>query len=161
MRQLHIFSVKPKLDMWLNVDFCVLLRFYLNLPDLNLKLFGFDVQNKQSHVKFWFNRKNIKLSHTYLAVLSRLDVQIGFNQIRVILFHQYKRWHSFIDRNLKNIATLQVGQTIQCHAIVVQPLSQKPNKKGRRQPLRLRSIVFYAQSNRITSRCRKKWPSSW
>ena len=24
--------------------------------------------NKQSHVKFWFNRKNMELSHIYLAV---------------------------------------------------------------------------------------------
>ena len=60
--------------------------------------------------------------------------------------------HYFIDQNLKKIVTLQVDQTMQCNAIVVQPLSQKPNKKGRRQPLRLRSIVFYAQSNRITAK---------
>ena len=39
-RQCHIFfSIKPKLDKWLFVDFCVLPRFYLNLPDLNLKFF--------------------------------------------------------------------------------------------------------------------------
>ena len=38
-RQLHIFSIKPKLDMRLFVDFCVFLCFSLNLPELNLKLF--------------------------------------------------------------------------------------------------------------------------
>ena len=45
MRQLHIFSVKPKLDMGLFVDFCVFAWIWLNLPDQNLKLFCFDVQN--------------------------------------------------------------------------------------------------------------------
>ena len=28
--------------------------------------------NKQSHVKFWFNRKNMELSHIYLAVLQKV-----------------------------------------------------------------------------------------
>ena len=37
--------------------------------------------------------------------------------------------HYFIDQNLKKIVTLQVDQTMQCNAIVVQPLSQKQNKK--------------------------------
>ena len=41
-RQLHIFSIKPKLDMRLFVDFP---RFSLNLPELNLKLFSSAVQN--------------------------------------------------------------------------------------------------------------------
>ena len=38
MRQLHIFSIKPKVDMRLFVDFCVFPCFSLNLPELNLKL---------------------------------------------------------------------------------------------------------------------------
>ena len=33
MRQLHIFSIKPKLDMGLFVDFCVFTWIWLNLPD--------------------------------------------------------------------------------------------------------------------------------
>ena len=40
-----------KLDMQLFVDFCVFSRFWLNLLDLNLKFFCFDVQN---NVKLWF-----------------------------------------------------------------------------------------------------------
>ena len=43
--QLHIFSIRPKLYMRLFVDFCVLPLFYLNLPDLNLKLFWTSKQN--------------------------------------------------------------------------------------------------------------------
>ena len=38
-RQLHIFSIEPKLDMGLFIDFCVSPGFFLNLPELNLKLF--------------------------------------------------------------------------------------------------------------------------
>jgi hypothetical protein len=45
MRQLHIFSNKPKIDMRLFVDFCVFPHFSLNLPELNLKLFFSAVQN--------------------------------------------------------------------------------------------------------------------
>ena len=37
------FSIKPKLDMRLFVDFCAVTNFWLNLLDLNLKLFCFDV----------------------------------------------------------------------------------------------------------------------
>ena len=38
-KQLHIFSIKPKLDIRLFVYFCVFPRFSLNVPELNLKLF--------------------------------------------------------------------------------------------------------------------------
>ena len=47
------------------------------MPDQNLKWFLTSKQNnsgknteinKQSHDKFWFNRKNMELSHIYLAV---------------------------------------------------------------------------------------------
>ena len=85
-RQLHTFSIKPKVDVWLFVDFCV---FSLNLPDLNLKLFCFDVQNsfrfrsvkntkinKQLHVRVWFDRKKMKLSDIYLVVQFHRYVQI-------------------------------------------------------------------------------------
>ena len=74
MRQLHISSIKPILEMGLHVDFCVFTWIWLNLPDQNLKLFCFDIQdnftrqiqsnlckntelNKQSCVEFRFNRK--------------------------------------------------------------------------------------------------------
>ena len=33
--------------------------------------------NKQSHVKFWFNRKNMELSHIYLAVFKMLVISLG------------------------------------------------------------------------------------
>ena len=84
-RQLHVFSIEPKLDLRLIVDFCVFPCFSLYLPELNLKLVSSDVQNnfrfnsgkngenteinQQSNVKFWFNRKNMELTHIYLAVL--------------------------------------------------------------------------------------------
>ena len=45
MTQLHIFSIKSKLDMRLFVNFCVSPRFSLNSPELNLKLFSSAVQN--------------------------------------------------------------------------------------------------------------------
>ena len=70
MKQLHIFSIKPKFDMQLIVDFCV---FTQNLPDQDIKLFCFDVHTVQFYVpirqiqsnlgknseinKFWFNRE--------------------------------------------------------------------------------------------------------
>ena len=41
----YFFSIKPKIDMGLFVDFCVFTWIWLNLPDQNLKLFCFDVQN--------------------------------------------------------------------------------------------------------------------
>ena len=44
VRQLYIFSIKPKLDMGLFVDFCVFAWIWLNLPDQNLELLCFDVQ---------------------------------------------------------------------------------------------------------------------
>ena len=45
MRQLHIFSIKPKLDMRLFVDFCVFTWIWLNLPDRNIRLFWTSKQN--------------------------------------------------------------------------------------------------------------------
>ena len=63
IRQLHIFFIKPKLDMGLFVDFCAFTWIWLNLPDQNLELFGFNVQNNfmiwsgKSEIKFWFNRR--------------------------------------------------------------------------------------------------------
>ena len=80
------FSIKPKLDMRLFVYFCGFTRFWLNLLDINLKLFVFlcseqfkvpirQIQSKtgknieitkQLHVQFWINRKkNMELSCTY------------------------------------------------------------------------------------------------
>ena len=94
MRQLHIFSIKPKLDVWLLVDFCVFPRFYLNLPELNLKLFwtsegnnfrfssgkylkrktGKNTEiNNQSQVKFWFNRKKPGAVSYLLSCIDNLD----------------------------------------------------------------------------------------
>ena len=63
--------------MGLFVDFCLFTWIWLDLPDQNLKLFCFDVQNnlgynteinKQLHVKFLIE-KNIELSPIDLAVL--------------------------------------------------------------------------------------------
>ena len=48
MRQLHIFSVKPKHDKLLFVHFCVFPRSYQNLPVLPSKLFWTSKQNN-----FW------------------------------------------------------------------------------------------------------------
>ena len=39
------YSIKPKLDMWLFVDFCVFPFFYQFLHDVIIKLFCFDLQN--------------------------------------------------------------------------------------------------------------------
>ena len=69
-----IYSIKPKLDMRLFVDFCVFTCFYQFLHDMLIKLFVLSAEqfyehimqkpvktgeyikiNKQSHVKFWLN----------------------------------------------------------------------------------------------------------
>ena len=50
MRQLHIFSIKPKLDKRLFVDFCVFPHFSLNLPELKLRLFWTAEEN---NFRFW------------------------------------------------------------------------------------------------------------
>ena len=57
-RQLHILSIKPKLDMRLFVDFCVFPRFSLDLPELNLKLFSSAVQNN-----FRFSSGKFRVRH--------------------------------------------------------------------------------------------------
>ena len=91
-KQLHIFSINPKLDMQLFVDFCVFTRFWLNLSDRNLKLFWTSKQNNfrfrsskfsQKRVKtqkstnnrmssFGLIEKNMELSHIFLAVIKIL-----------------------------------------------------------------------------------------
>ena len=58
MRQLHIFSVKPKLDMRLFVDFCVFPRFSMNLPELNLKLFWTAEENNFRFREKWGKHRN-------------------------------------------------------------------------------------------------------
>ena len=71
--------------MWLFVDFCALLRFYLNLPEFtwsqhqNRTILGSDQVNsgkkgvkhksKNTHMSiFGLIEKNMELSHIYLAV---------------------------------------------------------------------------------------------
>ena len=59
-RQLHIFSIKPKLDMQLFVDFYVFTRFWLNLSDRNLKLFWTSKQNNFRFRSSKFSQKWVK-----------------------------------------------------------------------------------------------------
>ena len=58
-RQLHIFSIKPKLDMQLFVDFYVSTRFGLNLSDRNLKLFWTSIQNNFRFRSRKFSQKRL------------------------------------------------------------------------------------------------------
>ena len=60
-RQLHIFSIKPKLDMQLFVDFYVFTRFWLNLSDRNLKLFWTSKQNNFRFRSRKFSQKGVKM----------------------------------------------------------------------------------------------------
>ena len=100
MKQFYILSIKPKLDMGLFVDFCVFTWIWLNLPDQNLRLFCFDVQNNfmftsgkfsQIQVKtqksinnskssFGLIGKNMKVSHVYLAVRKKIDIFFSYLQ---------------------------------------------------------------------------------
>ena len=58
MRQLHVFSIKPKHDMRLFVDFYVFYHFSLNLPELNLKLFYSADQNNFRFISGKFRGKH-------------------------------------------------------------------------------------------------------
>ena len=127
MRQLHIFSIKPKLEMRLFVSFCVLPRFSLNLPDLNRKLLWTSNQNN-----FWFksgkfrekqgktqnssnNRKssfgltgkNMKLPHIYLSVprFTIFAVMSGSCHIP-LLKDQYKKSLIVLPTLKKNLSTI-------------------------------------------------------
>jgi len=76
----YFFLLNLKIYMWLLVDFCVFdwICLIWTLIFLNIKIhriiLGSDQANsvksteinKQSQVKFWFNRKNMELSCTYL-----------------------------------------------------------------------------------------------
>ena len=64
MRQFHIFSIKPKLDMQLKVDFYVFTRFWLNLSDQNVKLFWTSKQNNFRFQSSKFSQKRVKTQKT-------------------------------------------------------------------------------------------------
>ena len=88
--------------MRLFVDFCVFPRFSLNLPELKLKLFwtaeennfrcssgkfrkkrgGNTEINKQSHVKFWFNRKKYGAVSYSLSCISLLSLERRLSQAK-------------------------------------------------------------------------------
>ena len=120
-RQLHIFSIKPKLDMQVFVDFYVFTRFWLNLSDRNLKLFWTSKQNNfrfrssklsQKWVKtqkstnnrissFGLIEKNMELSHIFLAVTKK-NYKGSWRSINTTHSHQ-RKWpfnSSFQNMNL-------------------------------------------------------------
>ena len=53
-------------------------QFYVPIRQIQSNLGKNTEINKQSHVKFWFNRKNMELSHIFLAVSYTSHVQMCF-----------------------------------------------------------------------------------
>ena len=91
MRQLQIFSNKPKLDMSLFAYFCILPHFSLNLPELNLKLFWTSEENnfRFSSGKFGAKHRNQQtITCQVLAELNKIWSCLIFIKLYVVLVYK-------------------------------------------------------------------------